>query len=234
MAATTGQVISYANTKIQGNGNIGSTQGISFINDANLDFHLELINRGVDASELQETYYQTVTPVTGTNPSTFLFPADMLFLKTITVNFMDQTEQNYIQAQQIDVANTPGQASFQWFRINQPTNAPLFDNRGDWYEIFPSFQANNNLTNAIALFYYLVPTTYSTTADALSYPESTDLYILANKVLSLYYESISKFDDAAYFQKVYMDRIGRFVKFMTRGSDQPVQAKGVPLTGWSF
>src|SRR5258706_64551 len=104
-------VIDYANSLIQGNGSISNAQGILFINDENKDLHLEMVKRGVEASQLQEAYRDAAIPPSGQG-STFLYPDDMLFLKTISINQINPPTagignyQNYVIAEQIDIGNT--------------------------------------------------------------------------------------------------------------------------------
>src|SRR3990167_4611834 len=154
--ATLSSAISFARTQSQTDSNgLTVAKGIIFANEALLDFHRELISHGVDASQTQEAY------TSGTaNQGTYLYPTDMWFLKAIEVNFQDTTGQNYLTAQQVDVSNLPG-GSFSWLRTNQSTQFPLFDDRGDQFEIFPTPTSSKNLTDMFRIFYYLEPTEYT-------------------------------------------------------------------------
>lgn len=236
MSITCSQVLAYAETKSQAaTGDLNNTTtGIPFLNEALLDYRTTLINRGIDAAQTQESYINSVTaPGTG-NGSTFAYPSDMFFLKTITVNMIDTNSQNYIQAQELDVSNTPDRTSFEWMRENQPNNLPLFDDRGDTYEIFPSFNHATNFTNAIRIFYFLTPTPYVNTSDVLTYPDTLDWYILALKVASLYYQSLNKFTEADYWEGKYKERLERLITSIGRGSQQPIDANPLQITGWQF
>lgn len=236
MSTTCSTLLAYAETKAQAAaGTLNNTSvGIPFLNEALLDYRTVLINRGIDAAQTQESYVPSVTaPATG-NGSTFAYPPDMFFLKTITVNMVDTNPQNYIQAQELDVSNTPNQSSFEWMRENQPNTLPLFDDRGDTYEIFPSFNHATNFTNAIRIFYFLTPTPYVNTSDVLTYPDTLDYYILALKVVSLYYQSLNKFTEADYWENKYHERLERLVTSIGRGSQQPINAIPLQITGWQF
>lgn len=237
MSILVSDVLSYANQLIQGNGNISNTLGIAFLNDANRDFHLELINRGVEASQIQEAYRDASIAPSGQG-STFLYPTDMLLLKTISVNYYSSPTgnniQNYQIATQIDIGNTQQNQSFEFLRLNQPIEDPLFDDRGDWYELFPAFTTGMNTTQAIRLFYYLTPTVYTSVSDVIQYPESTDQYILANKIVSIYYDSLTKQAESDSFQKKYIDRLKRLVNTLVRGADKPELSNGLGITGWEF
>lgn len=235
MSTTVSQLLAYCETKTQaGVGNLNGSNGLSFLNEALIDFRGEMIKRGVDASQTQESYIASVTPPSANNGSTFPYPSDMFALKTIEVNMTDSTTQNFLLATQLDVANIPGQSSFSQLRLNQPSSNPLFDDRGDTFEIFPAFAAGMNLTNAVRIFYFLTPTPYSATSDTLIYPDSLDWYILATRVCSLYYESLNKFQEADYWRGLYVKKMNDLNTTLARGSQQPIQPTGLTLSGWEY
>src|SRR3990167_3677191 len=211
--------------------------GLVFANSRLVDFHRQLVNKGVDASQLQESYVGTVTAPTAGDGSTFTYPTNCLALKSIEVNFQDTEPANYIRAEQVDVANLPNQTPFSQLRINQSTQYPLFDDRGDWYEIFPAFKSTNNLTNAIRLFYYLKPTLFTAVGDTIAYPVSQDDGRgLGWGIAADYYYSLNKFDEGAVFEQKYQDAINKNVTTMGRGSSQPIQASplNVGNAGWQY
>ena len=210
--------------------------GIIFANSRLADFHRQLVNRGVDASQIQETYIPTVTVPASGNGSTFTYPSDCLALKTIEVNYTDTNPQNYIRAEQVDVANLAGQNSFSYLREHASTQGPKFDDRGDWYEIFPSFKSGNNLTNAIRLFYYLKPTEYTAVGNTISYPESQDYRVLGWGICADFYYSLNKFEEGTFFEQKYQSAVDRYISTLGRGSQQPIQAEvlNVGNNGWQF
>lgn len=187
------------------------------------------MNHGVDASQIQEAYCTIATPATG-NGATAAYPSDCLGLKTVEVNFTDTSAQNYYRAEQIDVSNISGQGAFSFLRINQVTLSPLFDDRGDWYEIFPAKACT------VRLFYYLKPTEYTATSDTISYPESQDYRILGWGICADYYYSLNKFEEGAVFEKKYQDRVDQYISTLGRGSQQPIQAEVLDVgnNGWQF
>lgn len=225
---------SRAQAQTDSNG-LTDTNGIVFANEALVDFHRKLVNKGVDASQLQESFATATIPAAG-DGSTFLYPTDMLALKTIEVNFMDATAQNYIRANQIDVSNLPSGESFSYYRQYANTNSPLFDDRGDWYEIFPAFISGNNLTNAIRLFYFIKPTEYTSTSDTIAYPVSQDYRILGWRIVSDYYYSLGKFEEGDAFNAKYEERVTEYTATLGRGSSQPITATvpNVGNDGWDF
>ena len=228
--------LTFARTQCQTDSNgLTNTIGLVFANSRLVDFHRQLVNKGVDASQLQESYVPTVTaPATG-DGSTFTYPNDCLALKSIEVNFQDTEPANYIRADQVDVANLPNQSPFSQLRLNQSTQHPLFDDRGDWYEIFPAFKSTNNLTNAIRLFYYLKPTLFTAVGDTIAYPVSQDDGRgLGWGIAADYYYSLNKFDEGAVFEQKYQDAINKNITTMGRGSSQPIQATAIQDSGWGY
>lgn len=228
-------ILAFARAQAQTDNNgLTDTKGIIFANEALVDYHRKLVKHGVDASQIQETYIPTVTaPATG-NGSTFTYPDDCLALKTIEINYTDNNAQNYIPAVQVDVSNLSGESSFSWLRLNQSTQFPKFDDRGDWYEVFPAFKSGNNLTNAIRLFYFLKPTLYTSTGDTVAYPESQDSAILGWRIAAMYYYSLNKITEGDAFNNKYEERVKEYVATLGRGSQQPMQAVPIQSTGWNF
>jgi hypothetical protein len=234
--STLSNVLSFSRAQAQTDSNgLTDANGIIFANSRLVDFHRQLVASGVDASQIQETYCDAVVPTPG-NGTTLAYPTDCLALKTIEVNYQDTNAQNYIRAEQVDVANLPGQNSFSYLRQYASAQAPQFDDRGDWYEVFPAFQSGNNLTQAIRLFYYLKPTEYTATGDTISYPESQDYRILGFGICADYYNSLNKFEEAAAFEDKYQKRVAQYISTLGRGSQQPIQATVLNIgnSGWDF
>ncbi len=229
--ATLSQALTFARAQAQTDSNgLTDTNGIIFANSRLVDFHRQLVNNSVDASQLQETYVTLATPGTVGNGVTALYPTDFLALKTIEVNFLDTAAQNFYRAEQVDVANLSGQNSFSFLRQNASTQNPLFDDRGDWYEIFPAQACTARL------FYYVKPSEYTATSDTIAYPESQDYRILGFGIAADYYNSLNKFDEALAFEKKYQDRVTQYISTLGRGSQQPIQATvpDVGNNGWQF
>lgn len=228
--ATLANVLTFARAQAQTDSNgLSDTNGIVFANEALVDFHRKLVDKGVDASQLQESY------TSGTaNQGTYAYPTDMLFLKAIELNYSNQNAQDYVQAQQVDVSNLAGWKSFSDLRVNGDAYAPQFDDRGDWFEIFPTPTGAVNLTNLIRIFYYLKPTEYTATSDTIAYPESMDIRILGWRIASSYYMSLGKMAEADMFNMKYEERVREYVSTLARGTAQPTQAKTIQLDGWQF
>ena len=226
--ATLSTVLSFARAQAQTDSNgLTDANGIIFANEALLDFRRRLQTAGVDAAQLQESY-ETMTASTGT----YLYPTDMAWLKAIELNYADQTATNYKTASQADVSNLPTGESFSWLRTNAQTDYPFFDDRGDWFEIFPTPLTTN--TQGIRIFYYLEPTEYTSTSDTISYPESLDYRILGWRIASDYYYSLNKFVEGDLFNNRYNERVIQLISTLGRGVQQPIQAATIQLTGWEF
>lgn len=203
--------------------------GIIFANEALQDFHRRLVAKGVDASQLQESYRDGTAGV-----GTYLYPTDMMFLKTIEVNYASTNASDYQVARQVDIANLPGGASFSWLRGGADKSKPQFDDHGDWFEIFPTPQATDNLTQLIRIFYFLKPTEYVGTSDTVSYPENLDTTILGWRIAASYLYSLSQIDEGNAFNAKYEERVNQYIGTLARGSQQPLQATPLQITGFEF
>ena len=228
--ATVNNVLDFARAQALTDSNgLTNAKGIIFTNEALGDFHRRLIKAGVDASQIQEAYQNGTA-----NIGTYLYPSDALFLKAIELNYGDTSAQNYVTASQIDVSNIPGGQSFSWLRSNADINQPLFDDHGDWFEIFPTPTSANNLTNMMRIFYYLKPTEYTAVSDTVAYPPSMDYRTFGWRVAANYLKSLGQIDQAQVFINEYEQRVKDYIAFLSRGAQQPLQATGIALTGWEF
>lgn len=233
--ATLANVLSFARAQTQTDVNgLTDANGIIFANEALFDFHRRLVDHSVDASQIQEAYTDGVIPLTAGNGSTFLYPPDALFLKAIEVNFANTSPANYITAEQVDVSNLAGQNSFSYLRVNQSTQRPQFDDRGDSYEIFPAFTSSMNISQAIRIFYFLKPTEYTSTSDTIAYPESQDIRILGWRIASMYFYSILKIQEGDAFNVMYENRVKQYCSTLSRGAQQPIQATPLAISGYEF
>lgn len=228
--ATLANVLSFSRAQSQTDSNgLTDANGLIFANEALVDFRRLLIQAGVDASQLQEAYRDGTV-----NVGTYLYPTDMFWLKTIELNYSNTTGQDYKVATQVDVANIPGNKSFGWLRTNASPTVPWFDDRGDWYEIFPTPTSSHNLSQLIRIFYFLEPTEYTATSDNISYPESLDYRILGWRIASNYLYSLGKIDEGGAFNLKYEERVRQLIATLSRGSQQPLQATPIQITGFEF
>lgn len=186
-----------------------------------------MLDRGLDAAQTQEAYRDLST----NNPNTYLWPADMYALKTIEVNWQDSNAQNYLQATPLDVANIQN-VSFSWLRSNQNQQAPLFDNRGDQFEIFPVPQVAN--ASGLRIFYYLTPTEATNVGQAINYPQTLDYRALSCKMASMYYKSQNDTNMAQVFENEYIARMSKIIKILAPGTQQPISPQPLAISGWTF
>lgn len=227
--ATVTNLLTYARDLVQTDSNgLTDAQGLRFANDALQNFTRTLIENDIDGAQTQESY----TNLTTGNPNTYAWPADMFALKTLEIDFSGGGGQNFLQAERVEVANLQGDTSFSYLRVNQPVTAPLFDNRGDTYEIFPIPSAA--ISGGIRLFYYLTPTEYTATTDTIVYPQSLDYRCLSARVASLYAQSLSNFDLAKALDGEYQTRLKDIIRILAPGSQQPIKPQGLNITGFEF
>lgn len=230
--ATLQTVLAYARTQSQTDSNgLTDTNGIIFANEALLDFRRRLISAGVDAAQIQEAYRDATV-----GEGRYLYPTSpaLFFLKAIEVNYTNTNPQDYKTAKQVDASNLSGGMSFSWLRTNNDRNSPQFDDRGDWYEIFPTPTSSDNLTNAIRLLYFAAPTEYTATSDTVAYPESLDYRTLAWRIASNYYYSLNKMGEGDMFNAKYEERVTQLIATLGRGTQQPIQATVLQVDGWEF
>jgi excinuclease UvrABC helicase subunit UvrB len=228
MATSVLSAIQYSQQLAQTDSNgIGSVLGLALYNDALQTMTRDMVNRNIDAAQTQESY----TDLTTDSPNTYAWPSDMYMLKTIEVNFQDQTEQNYLQAMPVDVANIQNK-SFSWLRANQDTFAPQFDNRGDTFEIFPNPKKAN--AQGIRIFYYLTPTEALDVGTGIQYPQSLDYRALSCLMASRYYKTQNDTNMATVYQQEYSERIGKIINILAPSSQQPITPQRLAITGWNF
>lgn len=235
--STLSNILTFSRTQAQTDSSgITDANGIIFANEALFDFRRRLVDKGIDALGIQEAYRDASIPTLG-NGSTYLYPADAMFLKAIEINYQDTSAGNYVKAEQVDHSNIPGGSSFSWLRLNQSTQYPLFADNGDWYEIFPAFTSGNNTSQAIRIIYFQKPTEYVATTDSVNYPESLDYRILGWRIAANYLYSLRTSDNIATgdkFMARYEERVKQFTGTLGRGAQQPLTATPIQLTGGEF
>lgn len=232
MAVTLSNVLTFARAQAQTDSNgLTDANGIEFANEALLDFRRRLVDSGVDAGTVTE-FVQEGTVNTGvysypTNPS-------VLFLKTIELNYANTTAADKITATQLDISNIPAGKSVGWVRTNAPANKPYFDDRGDEYEIFPTPTAAHNVSSLITLFYFARPTEFTAVGNSLGYPETIDHRILGWRIAANYLYSLGKVEEGTVVNQRYEERVSQLIATLSRGSQQPIQATTIQMTGWEF
>ncbi len=228
MATSVLSSITYAQQLAQTDSNgISSVLGLALYNDALQTMTRDMVNRSIDAAQTKESY----TDLTVNSPNTYAWPSDMFALKTIEVNWQDNQAQNYLQATAIDVANIQN-TSFSWLRANQSIQSPLFDNRGDTFEIFPTPTTAN--AQGVRIFYFLTPTEALDVGTGIQYPQTLDYRALSCLMASRYYKSQNDTAMAEVYEQEYNTRIGKIINILAPSSQQPIQPTPLAITGWNF
>lgn len=230
--ATLQTAITFAR-KISGanSASLSDSSAIAFATDALYESRKAFIKNGVDAGQIQESYF---TPTAGIGAYNYPTSPQFLVLKAIETNFQGPGQTNYVQANHVDVSNLPPGTSFDWLRVNQSATTPLYNDHGNSYEIFPTPQASMNLTAAVKIIYFIQPTPYVATTDTLVYPETIDPNILGYGIAALQLQTQFKFQEAQQFQAKMMDRIVKAVAMLGMQGQTPTQPQGVALTGYEF
>lgn len=223
--------ITYSRQKAQTDSNgISNVNGLAWANNGLLDITRDLIVRGIDAAQTQESYASLSS--TDAQPGRFAWPSDMFALKTIEVDYTGAGGQSYIQAEKLDVANLQGGTSWDYLRVNQSTEFPQFTNHGDTGEIFPTPRGTQSVL--VRIYYYLTPTEYTAVGNTVAYPQSLDYRALGDKILIAYYESLEKWDSATLWEGKYLKKINDAITILGPQSKQPITPEKLRITGWQF
>lgn len=204
---------------------------IDFANEALLEYRRELIKGGVKAGQTQESY---MTPLAGVAQYNYNTNPQQWLLWAIEVNYNNTSQNNYVPAKKASAANTPAQTSFDWLRVNQSIMIPLYDDSGQFFEVFPTAQANFNLVNAFRMIFIVQPTPYATTGDTLAWPEALDYSILSARIAANQLRAIFKFAEADKFDALFMNKIKGQVGLLAQGGQQPTTPQSIPWTGAEF
>lgn len=222
-------VLTFARAVAQTDSNgLTNANGIIFANEANNELHRRLVDAGVDASQLQEAYRDG-----DVNVGTYLYPTDMLFLKAIELNYANTTQQDYKKAEQVDISNLPT-GSYDYLRVNGDPSLPMFDDRGDWFEVFPTPTSAHNVSRLIKIFYYIKPTAYTAVSDSIAYPENIDAGILGWRIAANYKRSLNDFNSALGFDAEFERRVKDYISTLSRGTQQPIKATPIQDDGFNY
>ena len=215
-----------------------NSDAISLANEAQYAVIADLIKRGINAAEIQESYESATTQI-----GTYLWPPDLWMLKELMVNYQDTTETNYLEAKPIDGGNLPEGQNIQYIRANQPTSQPIFENRGDWFEIFPAPNStnNNNLTNFFWIFYFLAPTLFTSSVGdgsdvTVPYPLNLDPYLLSARIAMI--QALRGTEEqqtrASSYASLYAQKLDTVENIIKRPSQKQIQPTGIPDNGYVY
>jgi hypothetical protein len=224
------QALTYARQKAQTDSDgISDTNGLAWGADAGQDITRIMVERDLDAAQTKEAF-ATLSP-SDNPPGIFSWPSDMYALKTVSVDWTGTGGQNFLQATPIDVANIQF-VSFEYLRKNQPTTVPLFDNRGDTGEVFPTPAVNAT----IRIFYFKTFTEPTNITDTIPYPLSLDYRVVGDKIVTSYFESLGekKANFAAKSEAKYLKRLNDIINILAPSSQQPIQPTPIQISGWQY
>lgn len=201
-------------------------------NEALLDFRAWLIEQGVPQN-IQEVTKNATASKGIYSISSDLSISDYWMLKSMSVNYQDTNQQNYVPVIQMDAANLPAGTSMEWLRANQPKTSPALFISGNSFEIIPAPISTDNVTNFFDIFYFQAPALYTSTSSAMAYPESLDDLVLAYRIAAIHFmRNGSPMYET--MQSEYMKRANRIVQIIRQGSQTPFPSQGIPWTGWEF
>lgn len=225
-------ILTFSRAQAQTDSNgLTDANGVVFANEANQDYHRQLVVHGIDASGISE---QSINMTAGSGKYNYPSNPSMLFLKAIELDYTGSGGSNYKTASQIDISNLPGspQGSFSWYRANASTQTPLFDDHGSNFEIFPT--PTGNITAGINIVYFSQPSVYATVSDTVLYPENIDPTILGFRIAANYKRSLMDFNAAQNLDDQYIKKITDYIQTLGRGSQQPTQATPLQIDGFQF
>ena len=244
-------VIQAARTYLQTDSNgLLDADAIVLANEALLASTSDMILRGINAAQVIEAYMNATdqvgiyswpdgvssswVPVTGSTPT-----AEMWMLKTLNVNYQDTTENNYIEANLIDVGNLPNGQGYMWLRNNSVTRNPQFDNRGATFEIFPA--PNNsvdgqNLTKFFYMMYFAAPTLYASDSSNVLYPFNLNVNVLASRMAWIQSSRSNEESQlrAKEYQAIDASESGKLEQILKRGNQKSPSPQGIQTTGYEF
>lgn len=212
---------------------------ISLANEAQYAIIADLIKKGINAAQIQESF-ENATDMVGT----YLWPADLWLVKELMVNYIDSTQKNYVEVSILDPGNLPAGMNIEVIRANQSTTNPCIVNYGDWFEILPA--PNNsvdgqNLTSFFELFYYLAPTLFVSAAGdgtdvTVPYPLSLDPYLLSSRMAQIHAlrgdeEMMTR---AKGYGELYAQKLDTIEIIIQKPTQKSTVATGINLTGNEF
>jgi len=236
MAVTLATPIQFARQIVDTNSqSLTDPKAIAYATDTLFEIRRAFAEAGVDAGKVAEVVFSPTAGIgvynypdgTGTAPAFFA-------MKAVGINFNNQAQGNYLPAAKFDPSNPPQGYSVDYLRVNQSTQNPLWDDKGSFFEIIPTPQANMNLTNAVKIMYFIQPSPYVTVNDVLDYPESIDPYILAYGIAEKHLESLGKDDMAAAKRKKMLEKMSGIVPTLGKEGQGSMTPQSISLTGGEF
>lgn len=207
------------------------SNAIIWATDGLLEYRRTLIKWGAAVGQTQESY---MTPLAGVGQYNYNSSPQQWILKSVEINYNSTNQQDYKPAGKADTSNTPQSLSFDWLRVNQPANVPLYNDSGSFFEVFPTAQSNMNLVNAFKMIFYVQPTPYAATTDTLAFPESTDPNVIGYWIAAAYQRSLQRFDAADKLEAKGVLKAKEQSALWAVQGQQPVMPASIPWTGSTF
>lgn len=230
--ATLATPIQFARSIVGSNSSsLDDTRAIIWATDGLLEYRRTLIQMGAAVGQTQESY---MTPLAGVAQYNYNTSPQQWMLKAIEVNYNSTNQQDYKPAGKADTSNTPQTLSFDWLRVNQSIQVPLYNDSGSFFEVFPTPQSNMNLTNAFKMIFYVQPTPYATTGDTLAFPEQTDPNVLGYWIAAAFLRSLSRFDAADRLEAKGMKKAREQAALWGMQGQQPTTPSSIPWSGGNF
>lgn len=212
---------------------------LNYANSRLHDFHKRVLAKREDL--FVQEYERDITSVeldTGSSPGKFLLPSDNYLMKDLQVNLVDPTNASlWYDAEQVDVSNLPQNTTWEWLKVNQPVSSPLYDYRGDWFEIAPTPTAamitSPPLVDALRLFGLLQPTEFVATTDVIPYPFSLDSDAFAHGIAADYLHN-ARDPDWEKMESLFQSDVQGVIDGIGSGAQTPVKPQGIPWSGWEF
>ena len=238
MATLLSEVVRISREKANTDSNgLTDTKALDFSNEVLVRSRKMLIERGIDAAPQKETLLSIVDGGTAIS-----YPGDMFYIpKFMELNWWDTSKQNlWRPIDKVEESNLPQGVSLSWLRINQPSDNPLVDFKGEIFEIYPTPNANtwggasgSTYANSLRIVYPVQPVLYGALTSALAYYESLDYFAYANLIKDTYLNVNGQLTDAE-LDKSYENYIGKIIKIVQGEGQMPTRAKGLGITGWQY
>lgn len=215
------------------------TDAITLANEAQFGVIADLIKKGINAAQIQESY-EDASDLVGR----YLWPSDLWLPKEVMVNYIDSTQGNYIETDIMDAGNLPEGVNIQKVRNNQSKSDPVIMNNGDWFEVFPA--PNNsvnkdNLTQFFRLLYFLAPVKFVSAAGdgtdvTVPYPLSLSPWLLSYRMAWI--QSLRGNEEmkarADGYEKNYLTTLDTIEAIIRKPTQKPLVATGIVITGREF
>lgn len=221
---------------------ITDEQIIKFLNEAWNEFQIKLSMEREDFFVMGKKINSLIA-----GENAYTFPKDMLILKRMEINYEDPTREDlYRKATEVDVSNLGTNMSWEWLVKNQPITQPLYDHRGDYFEIAPMPQ--KNVINGIKIYYLAKrkildanneeKDEFTSVSDQIPYPLNLYPEAICYKIASDYLRSIGSTSyqimEANNLLTLYQEKVKTIINGIQPREQMVYNTQGLNLTGYEF